>query len=147
MEGMVINMQQVAVVKRLIDTSRAEVVVVRQGACGGECAKCEGCGPAPAPIRVVARNMAGAKAGDKVIIASSSSRVLSAAAIVYMLPFVLFFLAYGISYSFGYEAQATLAGGAGFGIAMLAALMYNQYIKNKKILPEYIVKIVGQKQQ
>ena len=86
-------MTQDAVVTKLLPNGMAEVAVARSTACGGNCGHCESC-VFQSEIKTPARNRIGAKPGEKVIIASKSSTVFRAAALVYVLPLLLFLLGY-----------------------------------------------------
>ena len=90
-------MIQTAKVIRILEDGRAEVSVQRQSACGHDCSKCGGgCAElAVLPTVVVkAENPVRAMAGDTVTVESSSHQVLKAAAFVYLVPFLLFFIGY-----------------------------------------------------
>ena len=84
-------MTQFAIIKKLTAPDKAEVEVLRGTACGDDCGSCEVCHYA-SKIRVEARNDVGAQLGDRVEIEARTSRVLGAAVLVYVVPFVLFFI-------------------------------------------------------
>ena len=85
--------QTVRVLKSFPDGT-AQVIHVRQSACSGDCHKCSGCGAAQETLMLTAKNPIGAQAGDLVTLVSRSGPVLAAAAALYILPLVLFFLGY-----------------------------------------------------
>ncbi len=89
-------MTQYAIIKKLTGPEKAEVEVLRGTACGDDCGSCEVCHYA-SKIRVEARNPIGASVGDRVEIETSTSKVLGAAVLVYVVPFVLFFIGYAIA--------------------------------------------------
>ena len=89
-------MTQYAIIKKLTGPEKAEVEVLRGTACGADCGSCEVCHYA-SKIRVEARNAIGASVGDRVEIETATSRVLGAAVLVYVVPFVLFFIGYAIA--------------------------------------------------
>ena len=89
-------MTQYAIIKKLTGSDMAEVEVLRGTACGDDCGSCEVCHYA-SKIRVEAKNNIGAQVGDRVEIETQTSRVLSAAVLVYIVPFVLFFIGYAIA--------------------------------------------------
>ena len=113
-------MTQDAVVTRLLPKGMAEVAVARTTACGGNCGSCESC-IFQGEIKTVARNLIDARPGQKVVIASKTSTVFRAAALVYLMPIALFILGY---------ALASLAGaGEGLCIAVsFAALVLSAVI-------------------
>ena len=124
-------MQQTAVVTRLLPGNKAELQVQRQTACGHDCTHCGGCGEiVTKPIMVIADNSIGAEVGEAVRVEGSSSQVLGLAAIVYMVPIVLFFALYAIA------AVASLPipglwGGVGFFAGLFIAKKANDRQNNK----------------
>ena len=58
--------------------------------------QCSGCGAAQESLLLMARNPIGARPGDLVVIQSETGPVLMGAAVLYMLPLVLFFLGYAL---------------------------------------------------
>lgn len=109
-------MDQLVRVKETYNDGTALVLCVRESACSGDCHKCSGCGAQQQTLLLRAVNTIGAKPGDVVFIRSESKPVLAAAAVLYMLPLVLFFL--------GYLAGELLwqAGGAAGCVAFLGGL-------------------------
>lgn len=87
-------MEQRARVRQIHADGTAEVAVIRQSACSGDCHKCSGCGAAQETVLFVARNAVDAKCGDLVRVESESAPVLKAAAVLYLLPLVLFIAGY-----------------------------------------------------
>ena len=93
-------MTQDAVVTRLLPNNMAEVAVARTTACGGNCPSCESC-IFQSELKTLARNRIQARPGQKVVIASKSSAVFGAAALVYVMPIVLFILGYALAFLAG----------------------------------------------
>ncbi len=87
-------MEQKVKVKRLLHDGTAQVIRIRESACSGDCHKCSGCGAAQQTMLFTAENPIGAKEGDMVIVSAASAPVLKAAAVLYILPLVLFFAGY-----------------------------------------------------
>ena len=87
-------MEQLVRVKETFDDGTALVVHVRESACSGDCHKCSGCGAAKETILLKAKNPIGARRGDLVKLESATGPVLKAAAVLYMLPMLLFFAGY-----------------------------------------------------
>ena len=83
-------MEQIVRVHRLHPDGRAEVFLVRESACSGDCHKCSGCGAQQQTLQLTAENPIGARPGETVRLHSSTAAVLKAAAVVYLLPLVLF---------------------------------------------------------
>ena len=93
-------MTQDAVVIKLLPRDMAEVAVTRGTACGGNCGSCESC-MFQSELRVQARNLIQARPGQKVTIASKSSRIFGAAFLVYVMPLLFFFAGYITASVFG----------------------------------------------
>ena len=81
-------MTQDAIVFRCLSDETAEVVVTRATACGSNCGSCEAC-VFQNELKTVARNLIGARPGQRVRIESKSSRVYGAILLVYIVPIVL----------------------------------------------------------
>ena len=93
-------MTQDAIVFKCLDEERAEVVVTRATACGSNCASCEAC-IFQNELKTVARNLIGARPGQRVLIESKSSHVYGAILLVYIVPILLAVLACFIAYAAG----------------------------------------------
>ena len=87
-------MTQIATVERLLDTDHAVVSVPRKSACGHDCEECAGCGVSGAAVTARALNPIGAKPGQKVVVESSTRKMLGIVALVYAIPVALFLLGY-----------------------------------------------------
>lgn len=86
-------MKQIATVTRMLDEHTAEVSVVRRSACAHDCGSCSGCGAQTSSISVRAKAPFPVAPGDKVEL-YSDNRVLGYAALVYLVPLVLFLVGY-----------------------------------------------------
>ncbi|MBO4914932.1 MAG: SoxR reducing system RseC family protein [Oscillospiraceae bacterium] len=117
-------MTQIATVETLLQDGRAEITVARKTACAHDCSECAGCGATPSPVRAVAVNAVGAVKGQKVVVESESKQVIGAALLVYILPFVLFFITYfacsGLLSDVVRSLAAILAFMAGVAVAIFA---------------------------
>jgi sigma-E factor negative regulatory protein RseC len=115
-------MTQTAIVTNVFSNGMALVRVERTSACGGNCAHCGAC-KYQNKITTQARNRISAKVGDKVIIQSSTSQIIRAAALVYFLPLITFFAGcFGaMALSLG-EGWTILAGFLGLAVGL--ALVY-----------------------
>jgi len=105
-------MTQDAIVTKLLPNDMAEVVVTRSTACGSNCGSCESC-IFQSELKAVARNRINARPGQRVVIESRTSKVFSAAILVYVMPMVLFILGFVI---------ATVLG-ASEGLAILVSFL------------------------
>lgn len=107
----------------------ARVVVIRESACSGDCHKCSGCGAAKETIQFDAMNVIGAKPGEVVMVKSDTGPVLGGAAVLYMVPLVLFFVGYLLG---DMLQQGGLGGGLGFLAGVLIAVVYDRKVAGKK---------------
>lgn len=130
-------MQQTATVMKLLPGNRAELQVHRTTACGHDCTKCGGCGEiVTKPIKVIADNTIGADVGDSVVITASTKQVLGLAAVVYVVPFVLFFLLYAAAAAISFPLPEVCAC-AGFVLGILIAMKVNNRKKHDE--PVYTI--------
>ena len=121
-------MEQRARVLRLMDDGKAQVMVIRESACSGDCHKCSGCGAVQETLLFEAENPVGAKPGDLVVIRSESGPVLRSAAVLYMLPLVLFFLGYALGARWGIGA---LLGCLAFAASIALVVVYDRKVQAK----------------
>lgn len=82
------------------------VSVIREGACGGNCSACGGCGETV--IKIAAENRVNAEVGDRVILESDSKKVLFSAFILYILPILIFFAVFMPLYSCGFSTPSVV---------------------------------------
>lgn len=136
-------MTQYAIIKKLTGPEKAEVEVLRGTACGDDCGSCEVCHYA-SKIRVEAKNAIGASVGDRVEIETATSRVLGAAVLVYVVPFVLFFIGYAIAALLldMAELQAMLMSFAFFAVGFVVVAIVGKRHKKNPITYE-ITNIIG----
>ena len=121
--------QRVKVVSTSPDGT-AKVIHLRESACSGDCHKCSGCGAVQQAMLLSVQNPLGATPGQMVTISASSGPVLAAAAILYLVPLVLFFVGYlAGEMIFG---QGMLWGGIAFALAICFAVLYDRLVVKKK---------------
>ena len=129
-------MEQIVRVRRTHDDGTATVTHLRQSACSGDCHKCSGCGAAQETIELTAINHIGAEPGDFVTIESATGPVLKAAAMLYVVPMVLFFAGYLAGAM--WWGRGGLIGCLAFVAGIALAVVYDRKIaKNKK--PTYTI--------
>ncbi len=133
-------MKQLVRVRRLNSDGTAEVLHIRESACSGDCHKCSGCGAAKEALLLTAENPIGAKPGDMVHITSESGPVLAGAAVLYMLPMILFFAGYALGYALW--QQGALVGCLAFVLGILGAVMYDRTVASKQKILYTITEIV-----
>ncbi len=122
-------MEQRAKVCSIRENGLAQVMIVRESACSGDCHKCSGCGAVQQTVLIDAVNAIEAKPGEVVTIRSESGPVLAGAAMLYMVPLVLFFLGYLL----GEQLQlGGLFGCIGFVMGFLPAVLYDRIVTAKK---------------
>lgn len=114
-------MEQLVRVRETLDDGTAMVFLVRESACSGDCHKCSGCGAAKETVLLKAKNPVGARRGDLVRLESATGPVLKAAAVLYMIPMLLFFLGYFVGDFLWQRGALTgcLSFAAGIGLAVL----------------------------
>lgn len=123
-------MEQIVRVKYIHGDGTATVAHMRQSACSGDCHKCSGCGAAQEQILLKVVNSIDAEPGDFVKIESASGPVLKAAAMLYVLPMVLFFAGY-LTGMMLWNLGA-LVGGLAFVIGIASAVFYDRRVVKKE---------------
>lgn len=123
-------MEQLVRVRKLYPNATAQVVLIRQSACSGDCHKCAGCGAAEETMVFTAKNPIDAQPGDLVRVESATAPVLAAAAVFYLLPLVLFLAGYiaglavwGVGIWMGLGA---------FTLGIIAAVLYDRLVVAKR---------------
>ncbi|MBE6995684.1 MAG: hypothetical protein E7429_02990 [Ruminococcaceae bacterium] len=135
-------MTQIATVERIIDRNRAVISVPRKSACGHDCEECAGCGISGSAVEAVAENPIGAKPGQKVVVESSTKKMLGIVTLVYTTPVVLFLLGYLImvALSASVAIQYTIAI-AGFTLGIVIAILYDRRLRAQGGLTFTIVRL------
>ena len=134
-------MRQIATVTGLPARDVAEVTVVRKTACGHDCENCAGCGAVDAgSFTVRAATDIPLAIGDKVEI-FTDQKVLGVAALVYLVPVVLFLVGYMATGFLNQYMAATLAeplrygcGGLGFALGILLAVIWDRYTRRRQAI-------------
>ena len=123
-------MEQLVKVKTASPDGTAQVIRIRESACSGDCHKCSGWGAAKETIVFTAENPVNAQPGDLVYVKTQSAPVLMGAAVVYLLPLLLFFLGY-----FLLDAMCSLGalgGGLAFALGIGGVVMYDRLVARKQ---------------
>jgi len=135
-------MTQIATVERIIDGKHAMISVPRKSACGHDCEECAGCGVSGAAVEAVAVNHIGAKPGQKVVVESSTKKMLGIVTLVYTTPIALFILGYlimlSLSASVGIQYTAAIAG---FVLGIVIAILYDRRLRAQGGLTFTIVRL------
>ena len=79
---------------------------------------------------LTAENPIGAKPGDTVVIASDTGPVLTGAAMLYLLPLVLFFGGYAAGAAMG--ISGALVGGLAFLLSVVLIVVYDRHMAKKE---------------
>ena len=134
-------MEQLVRVKETFQNGTAEVLLVRESACSGDCHKCSGCGAAKETMVFTAQNAIGARRGDLVKVESATGPVMKAAAVLYVIPLVLFFLGYylGTVWNFLPALIACL----GFVLGVAIVVLYDRKVVKKADLGYAITAFAG----
>ena len=134
-------MTQIATVERILDAQRAEISVPRKSACGHDCEECAGCGVTGAAVRARALNPIGAKPGQKVVVESSTQKMLHIVVLVYLTPIVLFLVGYFATIAVSSMAVRYAAAGIGFVLGILIAVAYDRRLRRQGGLTFTIVRL------
>lgn len=123
-------MTQRVKVLRVADDGTAHVIHVRQSACSGDCHHCSGCGAAQETMILTAENPIGAREGDLVLLSSETAPVLKAAAVMYMVPLLLFFLGYLAGTLLWHQGAAL--GCLAFALGIAGSILYDRKVVKKQ---------------
>ena len=133
-------MTQIATVEKLLPGGYAEISVPRKTACGHDCEECAGCGMTGAAIRARAKNDPGAEVGQKVVVESSTKKLLGVVALVYVLPVVCFLLGYFLSEGLTEGWRYAIAIGAA-ALSFLASVAYDRKARREESLTYTILRV------
>jgi sigma-E factor negative regulatory protein RseC len=122
-------MEQIVRVHRLHPDGRADVILVRESACSGDCHKCSGCGAQKETVIVTADNPIRADVGEFVTVTSDTASVMKAVFAVYLVPLVLFFVGFGLGFRFDWGGP--LLGGLGFALGLVFAVWFDRRTAKK----------------
>ena len=123
-------MEQTVQVRRTFENGTAEVVRIRESACSGDCHKCSGCGAQQETMLITVHNPIAAKTGDLVVIESATGPVLKAAAMLYILPVVLFLAGYLLGEHL--IQMGPLFGLIGIVVGLVLVKVYDRHLQKKK---------------
>ena len=134
-------MTQIATVEKILPGGMAEISVPRKSACGHDCEECAGCGVSGASVRAQARNTVGAEVGQKVVVESSTKRLLGVMILVYLLPIVCFFVGYFATGALSSEGLRYAVAIAAFLVGILPAVICDRRMKQTGALTFTIVRL------
>ncbi|MCI9001794.1 MAG: SoxR reducing system RseC family protein [Oscillibacter sp.] len=135
-------MTQIATVERILDSGHAEISVPRKSACGHDCEECAGCGVTGAAVHARATNPIGASPGQKVVVESSTKKMLRIVALVYLTPILLFLTGYlgALALTASVAIQYTAAA-LGFALGIAVAVTYDRRLRARGGLSFTIVRL------
>ena len=122
-------MEQIVRIKQVLPDQKAEIFLVRESGCSGDCHKCSGCGAAKETMIAVAENTIGAKPGDFVKVATDTKQILGMAMLVYVMPLVLFFAGYALGDWMKWGG--TLMGSLGFVLGVILIVVGDRVVQKK----------------
>ena len=134
-------MTQIATVEKILPGGMAEISVPRKSACGHDCEECAGCGVSGASVRAAARNTVGAEVGQKVVVESSTKKLLGVMLLVYLLPVLCFFVGYFATGSLPSEGARYAVAIAAFLLGLVPAVIYDRRMKQTGALTFTIVRL------
>lgn len=114
-----------------------EVSVLRQSACGENCAHCKG-GCTPTDTIITAENTVGAKAGDRVMLEIPDKTGIKAAALAYLLPIAVLITGVLAAYSLGLSEGQT----AVVSLSVMAVAIAFVAVINRRFSASFKVKVV-----
>lgn len=123
-------MEQTVQVRNTLENGMAQVIRTRESACSGDCHKCAGCGAQQETMILTVHNPIDAKAGDLVVIESATGPVLKAAAMLYILPVVLFLAGYLAGEHLW--SKGPLVGIFGIILGLVLVKLYDRHLQRKK---------------
>lgn len=133
-------MTQIATVEKILDNGYAEISVPRKSACGHDCEECAGCGMTGASIYARARNLPDAQPGQKVVVESSTKKLLGVVVLVYVLPVIFFLLGYFLTEGLAESVRYVIAIVAA-ALALIPIVLYDRYAKRHEILTYTILRL------
>ena len=135
-------MTQDAIVTKCLPDGMAEVAVTRMTACGSNCGNCESC-VFQSELKTPAKNLIGAKPGQKVLIESRSSKIFKAAFLVYIVPMVLMIAGYALaSVLGGSEGVSIIAGFAGLILGGVVIVLSERLRKTRNNITFDIIQFI-----
>lgn len=134
-------MTQIATVEKLLPGGYAEISVPRKTACGHDCEECAGCGMTGAAIKARAKNDPNAQPGEKVVVESSTKKLLGVVALVYLLPVVGFLLGYFLTEGLMSEGWRYAAAVIAAAVFFLPSVFYDRQTKKDGSLTYTILRL------
>lgn len=134
-------MTQIATVEKILDTAHAEISVPRKSACGHDCEECAGCGVSGMAVHARANNSIGARPGQKVVVESSTNRMLGIVGLVYLVPIAFFLLGYFLTAAIPTEGIRYGIAAVAFFAGIVPAVLYDRHIRKNGGLTFNIIRL------
>lgn len=134
-------MIQIATVEKILNDTYAEISVPRKSACGHDCEECAGCGVSGMSVSARAKNPIQAQPGQKVVVESSTKKMLGIISLVYLVPIVLFLLGYFAAGALAVVRLRYLIAFLGFAVGIVLAILYDRHIHKRGGLVFTIVRL------
>ena len=134
-------MTQIATVDKILNDTYAVISVPRKAACGHDCEECAGCGVSGSAVQAKAKNLVGARPGQKVVVQSDTKNMLGIIALVYFTPVLLILLGYLLTISLSSVALRYGIAVAGFAAGIIPALLYDRKLRRQGGLEFTIVRL------
>lgn len=112
------------------DDGTAQVIHIRPSACSSDCHQCAGCGAARETLIFTADNPIGAQPGQVVTVTAATKPVLASAAVLYIMPVVLFFLGYLLGLA--WWQTGAIPGGICFVLGIGGCVAYDRLVVKKQ---------------
>ena len=133
-------MTQIATVEEILSGGYARISVPRKSACGHDCEQCAGCGVTGTAICARAKNDPGAQPGDKVVVESSTKKLLGVVVLVYIVPLIGFLLGYFLSEGLAESIRYAIAIGASV-LGFIPSVVYDRYARRHETLTYTILRV------
>ena len=134
-------MTQIATVEEILPGGYATISVPRKSACGHDCEECAGCGMTGAAVKAKAKNSIGAQPGQKVIVESSTQKLLGVVALVYLLPVLFFLMGYFLSEGLSESVRYVIAIVAA-ALTMIPIVLYDRHARRTDALTYTIMRLI-----
>ncbi len=132
-------MTQIATVEEILSGGYVRISVPRKSACGHDCEECAGCGMTGAAIYTTAKDPVGVTAGQKVVVESSTKKLLGVVALVYMLPVICFLAGYFLSEGLTESVRYVIAIAAA-ALTLIPIVLYDRHASRSGTLTYTVVR-------
>ena len=132
-------MTQIATVEEVLAGGYVRISVPRKSACGHDCEECAGCGMTGAAVYTTAKDNIGVSVGQKVVVESSTKKLLGVVAVVYLLPVICFLAGYFLSEGLAENLRYVTAIAAA-ALTMIPIVLLDRHAKRTEALTYTVVR-------